>query len=175
MRIACLLGQGFEDSEFQKPFEEFKNAGHEVTVIGVKAGEELKGYHGQVTTRAEKGIDEVRPEEFDALFIPGGYSPDHIRANPAVVAFAAAFMDSGKPVFAICHGPQVLLTADRVRGRRMTAWKTVQGDLAKAGADVVDEEVVVDGNLVTSRQPADIPAFVRESLRVLGRMPARSR
>jgi protease I len=89
-----------------------------------------------------------------------------------MVDFTRAFMESGKPVFAICHGPQLLLTADQVAGRHMTAWKTVQGDLRKAGADVVDEEVTVDRNLVTSRQPSDIPAFIQKSLELLQRQPA---
>jgi protease I len=89
------------------------------------------------------------------------------------VRFVKAFMQAGKPAFAICHGPQLLLTADEYRGRRMTAWKTIQGDLKKAGVDVVDQEVVVDKNLVTSRQPSDIPAFIRESLKTLEQVPAR--
>jgi protease I len=172
MRIACLLDSMFEDSEFQKPYEAFRQAGHEVVVIGLQAGKEVKGYRGQVTARTEKSIDEVRPDQFDALFIPGGYSPDHLRINPAMVQFTAEFVKSGKPVFAICHGPQLLLTADVVRGRTMTAWPTVQGDLQKAGANVVDREVVVDRNLVTSRKPDDIPAFVRESLAMLEHRPA---
>ena len=87
--------------------------------------------------------------------------------------FVKAFLREGKPVFAICHGPQLLISADEYQGRRMTAWKTIQDDLRRMGADVVDQEVVVDGNLVTSRQPSDIPAFVRESLKQLEKAPAR--
>ena len=87
--------------------------------------------------------------------------------------FVKAFMTAGKPVLAICHGPQLLLTADEYKNHRMTAWKTVQGDLKKAGANVVDQEVVVDRNLVTSRQPSDLPAFIRESMKVLEHVPAR--
>ena len=173
MRIACLLDSMFEDSEFQKPYEAFRDAGHEVTIVGQQAGSELKGYRGQVTARAEKGIDEVRPDDFDALFIPGGYSPDRLRANPKVVQLTRELVQSGRPVFAICHGPQLLITADVVQGRTMTAWTTIQDDLRKVGANVVDQEVVVDGNLVTSRKPDDIPAFVRESLRVLEQRAAR--
>jgi protease I len=167
MKIACLLGQGFEDSEFGQPYEEFRKAGNDVIVIGTEARTELKGKNGKVTHAAEKAIADVAPDQFDALFIPGGYSPDHIRANPQMVAFAKAMTEAGKPILAICHGPQLLITAGVVRGRKLTAWKTIQGDLEKVGAEVVDQEVCVDGNLVTSRQPSDIPAFVRESLKLM--------
>ena len=117
----------------------------------------------------------MKPDDFDALFIPGGYSPDHLRADDRVVDFTRAFFERERPVFAICHGPQLLITADVVRGRTMTAWKTIQVDLAKAGARVVDEEVVVDRNLVTSRQPSDVDAFSRESLALLQRLGAATR
>lgn len=175
MRIACILDSGFEDSEFKQPYDAFQTEGHRVTVIGLQAGKELKGKKGQVTTKAERGIDEVTPSEFDALFIPGGYSPDHLRANPKVVQFTKAFFDSNKPVLAICHGPQLLITADVVKGRKLTAWQTIQDDLKKVGANVVDQEVVVDGNLVTSRKPDDIPAFIRESSKLLEKVPVSSR
>jgi protease I len=175
MRIACLLDSDFEDSEFQQPYDAFIKEGHRVTVVGLEPGKELKGKKGQVTTKAERGIDEVTPTEFDALFIPGGYSPDHLRANPKAVAFTKVFFDSDKPVFAICHGPQLLITAGVVKGRKLTAWQTIQDDLKKVGANVVDQEVVVDGNLVTSRKPADIPAFIRESSKVLEKVPVSSR
>src|SRR2546425_1540207 len=107
MRIACLLDRGVEDSEFEKPYNAFKEAGHEVTIIGHEAGKEITGSKGRVTGRTEKGIDQVRPDEFDALFIPGGQSPDHLRYSRQVNRFAAAMMDAGKPAFAICHGPQL--------------------------------------------------------------------
>lgn len=175
MRIACILDSDFEDSEFKQPYDAFLKEGHRVTVIGLQPGKELKGKKGQVTTKAEKGIDEVTPDQFDALFIPGGYSPDHLRANPKVVQFTKAFFDSSKPVLAICHGPQLLMTADVVKGRKLTAWQTIQDDLKKVGANVVDQEVVVDGNLVTSRKPDDIPAFIRESSKLLEKVPVSSR
>jgi protease I len=167
MRIACLLDSMFEDSEYQKPAEAFRQAGHEVTVIGVEAGRDLQGYRGQVRARTDMALDQARPEDFDALFIPGGVSPDRLRIHPAAVDFTRTFVNSGKPVFALCHGPQLMITADVVRGRTLTAWPTVQGDLQKVGANVVDCEVVVDRNVVTSRKPEDIPAFVRESLSLL--------
>ena len=172
MKIACLLENMFEDSEFQKPYEAFKQAGHQVTIIGLEAGKELKGSKGTATTRTEKSIDQVTPDQFDALFIPGGSSPDKLRINEKVVAFTRAFVDQSKPVFAICHGPQLLITARAVKGRTMTAWQTIQDDLRQVGANVVDRDVVVDGNLVTSRKPEDVPAFIRESLKLLEKVPA---
>lgn len=171
MRVACILTDLFEDSEFQKPYEAFGDAGHEVTIVGLRPGE-VKGLKGGVTAKVEKTFDEVKADQFDGLFIPGGYSPDRLRAHEQAVQFVRHFTDSSKPVMAICHGPQILITADAVKGRRLTAWKTIQSDLQKLGANTVDEEVVVDGNLVTSRQPDDIPAFIRESLRLLERVPA---
>lgn len=175
MRIACLLDSGFEDSEFKQPYDAFLQQGHRVTIIGLEAGKELKGKNGKVTTKAEVGIDQVNPEQFDALFLPGGQSPDHLRINPKVVEFTRSFMESGKPVLAICHGPQLLITARVVKGRKLTAWPTIQDDLKQVGADVVDQEVVVDKNLVTSRKPDDIPAFIRESQKLLEKVPVASR
>jgi protease I len=165
MHIACILAEGFEDSEFAKPAQAFRNAGHGVTVIGERKGVDLKGKRGKEKVKTDLSIDQARPEEFQALFIPGGYSPDQLRADPRFVAFVRAFRD--RPIFAICHGPQLLITADMVRGRTMTAWKTIQTDLKFAGANVVDREVVVDGTLITSRQPSDADAFIRESLDLL--------
>ena len=173
MKIACVLGPKFEDSEFKDPYEAFRAAGHEVTVVGLEAGAQLEGDKGKVKATIDKSFKDVKPDQFDALFIPGGSSPDKLRAHEDAVAFVKAFMRAGKPVFAICHGPQLLLSADEYKSHRMTAWKTIQGDLKRAGANVVDVEAVVDRNLVTSRQPSDIPAFIRESLKVLDQVPAR--
>jgi protease I len=172
MRIACLLDVDFEDSEFRKPYDAFREAGHEVVVIGLEAGKELAGKKGKEKVKAETDIGSVSPDDFDALLIPGGYSPDHLRADDRMVRFARTFVEKDKPVFAVCHGPQLLITAGVVKGRRMTAWKTIQDDLRIAGADVVDQEVVVDGNLVTSRKPDDLDAFDREALKLLERTPA---
>lgn len=173
MRIACVLGTMFEDSEFKEPYDALIAAGHEVTIVGLEAGGTLEGSKGKVKATVDRSFKDARPDQFDALLIPGGSSPDKLRAHDEPVGFVKAFMQAGKPVLAICHGPQLLLTADEYKGHRMTAWKTVQGDLKKAGASVVDEEVVVDRNLVTSRQPADIPAFIRESLKLVEKVPAR--
>jgi len=159
MKIACILADGFEDSEFRVPVDRLKAAGFEVVVIAEKEGQELVGKSGKERVRADRSIDSAIVEDYDALFIPGGYSPDKLREDPRFVGFVAGFDDAGKPIAAICHGPQLLLTADRVRNRTMTAWSTVQVDLRRAGARVVDREVVVEDNLITSRKPADLDAF----------------
>ncbi len=175
MKVACVLANGFEDSEFKQPYDALRGAGHDVTIVGIQAGQELKGDKGRETATVEKAFADVKPEQFDALFIPGGFSPDRLRAHPVAVDFTKAFFDAGKPVMAICHGPQLLIAAGAYKGRRLTAWKTIQADLRLLGADVVDEEVVVDRNLVTSRQPGDIPAFIREGLKLLAKEPASAR
>lgn len=167
MKVACLLDSLFEDSEFKKPYDALRKAGHDVTIIGLEAHKEVEGYKQQVAVETDQAIEDVRPDEFDALLIPGGMSPDHLRADERMVAFAREMMEADKPTFAICHGPQLLITAEVVEGRRMTAWPTIQRDLEKVGAEVVDKEVQVDGNLVTSRKPEDIPAFNREMLAML--------
>jgi len=165
MKIACVLSSGYEDSEFRVPFEKLKAAGHAVTVIGAKKGETLEGKGGKDKVDTDVAIGDVRADAFDALLVPGGHSPDQLRADDRFVAFTKGF--ANKPIFAVCHGPQLLITAAMVKGRTMTAWKTIQVDLEYAGAKVEDKEVVVDRNLVTSRKPEDLDAFVRESLRLL--------
>src|SRR2546429_6519828 len=167
MRIACVLDTDYEDSEFKEPYDAFRKAGHQVTIIGLKAGKELKGKKGQVTTKAEVAIDQARPDQFDALFIRGGYWPDHLRADPRMVGFTKELFDADKPVFAICHGPQLLITARVVKGRKLTAWKTIQDDLSQVGAAVVDQEVVVDRNLVPFPQPSAIPIFILKSMKAV--------
>jgi protease I len=172
MRVACVLANGFEDSEFKQPYDAFTGAGHAVTIVGLEAGQRLTGDKGRETATVERAFADVGPEGFDALFVPGGFSPDRLRAQAAPVAFVRAFFERQKPVLAICHGPQLFITAGTYKEHRLTAWRTIQGDLRLLGANVVDEEVVVDRNVVTSRQPQDLPAFIRESLRLLERVPA---
>jgi len=165
MRIACLLADGYEESELRIPFDRFWSAGHQVVAIGADKLRPVTGKHGEEQVELDFSIFEVDPADFDALFIPGGHSPDALRAHPAMVAFAHGFRE--KPILAICHGPQLLMTAGLVEGRTMTAWRTVQNDLRNAGANVIDAEVVTDGLLVTSRHPGDLDAFVAASLEVL--------
>jgi protease I len=167
MKIACLLGQGFEDSEFRVPYDRLLQEGYQVDVIGAKAGEELKGYKGKEKMKTDKAIDAVKPDDYDALLIPGGQSPDHLRVDSRFVEFVKAFDASGKLVAAVCHGPQLLAAAHLVKGRTLTAWSTVQDDLKQMGANVVDQEVVRDRNWITSRKPDDLPAFSAAIIEVL--------
>jgi len=158
-RIACLLAEGFEDSEFRIPYDRLKQAGYLVEIIGVNAGQKLEGERKRETATTDFGIDEVQVADYQGLLIPGGYSPDKLRADERFVAFVKEFDRTGRPLAAVCHGPQLLLTAELQRGRTLTAWKTVQSDLRQAGANVVDEQVVVDRNWITSRKPDDLEAF----------------
>lgn len=167
-RIACLLGPDFEDSEFQVPVDRLRAAGCSVEVIGTKAGETLAGDKGRVTATVDKGIDTVRPEDYELLLIPGGHSPDNLRADRRFVDFVKAFDQTGKPIAAVCHGPQLLAAAHLVRGRTLTAWSTIQDDLAQMGATVRDEPVVEDRNWITSRNPDDLEVFSDAILRRLG-------
>jgi deglycase len=173
-RVAMPTAQDYEDSEFTVPFDRLKEAGHEVIVVGSKAGEVITGKRGQSKATVDRAASQVTPSDFDALVIPGGYSPDHLRTDENVVAFVREFVDSGKPVAAICHGPQLLIEADVVDGRKVTSWPSVRKDLENAGADWVDREVVVDGNVITSRKPDDLDAFCREILSQLNDAPGRT-
>lgn len=169
-KIAVLITDEFEDSEFTSPAEAFRKAGHEVVTIEKQAGKTVTGKRGEAKVNIDKAIDDVRPADFDALLLPGGHSPDSLRGDERFVTFTRDFVNTGKPVFAICHGPQLLISADVVRGRKLTAVKPIVIDVKNAGADFYDKEVVVDKDqLVTSRTPDDLPAFNREALRLLGR------
>ncbi|WP_071458555.1 type 1 glutamine amidotransferase domain-containing protein [Bacillus massilinigeriensis] len=167
-KIACVITNLFEDSEYLEPSRAFMEAGHEVVSIEKEKGKEVTGKNGKVTTKVDAGIDEVNAGDFDALFIPGGFSPDQLRADDRFVDFAKAFMDAKKPVFAICHGPQLLITAKALEGRTATGYQSIRVDMEYAGVNFKDEAAVVCGNqLVTSRTPEDIPAFNREALKLL--------
>jgi protease I len=166
-RIACILAEGFEDSEFRVPYDRLRKEGFQVDIIGVEAGKELRGKNGKEKVRVEKAIDQVFADDYQALLIPGGYSPDHLRADPRFVEFVKVFDRSKKLIAAVCHGPQLLMTAGLVKGRTLTAWSTVQGDLKLAGANVKDEPVVKDGNWITSRKPQDLEQFSEAVVRSL--------
>lgn len=167
-KIACVLAHGFEDVEFSEPFQALRAAGHQVDVIGIKPSQELAGKRGKVTLTTDKSFDQAKPSEYDALFIPGGHSPDNLRAHEGAVRFVAELDRTGKTILSICHGPQLLMAARRVRGRTLTAWRTIQDDLRLVeGVTVRDEPVVVDRNWVTSREPDDIPQFIDASLQRL--------
>ena len=141
-KIAVLITDEFEDSEFTSPADEFRKAGHEVITIEKQAGKTVKGKKGEASVTIDKSIDEVTPAEFDALLLPGGHSPDYLRGDNRFVTFTRDFVNSGKPVFAICHGPQLLISADVIRGRKLTAVKPIIIDVKNAGAEFYDQEVV---------------------------------
>jgi protease I len=165
--IAAILTDMFEDVEYTKPVSAFRQAGHTVINVGLKAGVTVRGKSDQTPVHIDRLVAEVSPADFDALLIPGGYSPDKLRVDEAAVRFAGEFLASGKPVFSICHGPQLLITADVLRGRKATGYKSIMQDIKNAGAELLDQEVVEDGNLISSRNPDDIPAFIKASLKKL--------
>jgi protease I len=162
--IACLVGPEFEDSELKVPVDRLREAGHEVELLGTAGGLELRGKRGKVVVKTDAAVDERRPDQYDALVIPGGHSPDHLRTDHDVVQFVREFAASGRPIAAVCHGPQLLIEAGVVDGVRMTSWPSVRTDLRNAGAEVVDEEVVEDRQFITSRKPDDLEAFSRALL-----------
>lgn len=166
--IAFVLGEDFEDSEFRTPYDGLKAKGHSIDVIGAKAGTTVKGKKGMEEVRIEQAAGDVDASRYDALVIPGGYSPDHLRLDEAVVAFTQRMLRDGKVVAAVCHGPQLLIEAEGVKGRVLTSWPSVRKDLENAGATWVDEEVHVDGRLITSRKPDDLPAFTAAIAKQLG-------
>ncbi len=171
-RVAFIIDEMFEDSEFQKPYDRVKEAGHEAVVIGAKAGASLKGKKGKVTAKTDRAIDDVAAGDFDALVIPGGYSPDHLRTNIEMVGLVREMFNAGAPVAAICHAGWMLVEADVAEGRTLTSWPSIKTDLLNAGAIWVDREVVVDGNLITSRKPDDLDAFCEALLRQIEDGPA---
>jgi protease I len=166
-RIAALVDNGFEQVELVDPKKAFEAAGAKVDVVSPQNGK-VKGWKFKewgddiaVDTR----LEEARPDQYDGLFLPGGVmNPDRLRMNPKAVQFVRAFVDANKPIAAICHGPWTLIEAGGVKGRTMTSWPSLHTDLTNAGANWVDETVVVDRGLVTSRKPDDIPAFSRKAI-----------
>jgi len=160
-KVAVTITDMFEDSEYTQPAEALKKAGHELVHIGLKSGATVKGKKQGTPVKIDQTAKAVKVTDFDALLIPGGYSPDKLRVDEQVVRFVKEFVESGKPVCAICHAPQLLITAQVLRGRRITGWKSLIQDIKNAGAEFVDQEVVEDGNLISSRSPADLPAFIR--------------
>lgn len=166
-RIAALITDLFEDVEYAEPAEAFRKAGHTVVTVGLKKGATVTGKTRHSKVRVEQAVHDVSAGDFDVLFIPGGYSPDKLRVDPAAVEFVRSFVTSGKPVLGICHAAQLLITARALQGRRITGYVSIIQDIRNAGAEFVDADVVEDGNLLFSRNPKDIPAFIRASLRKL--------
>ena len=167
-RVAILVEQDFEDSELTEPLKAMKDAGAKVTVVGSGSQTSYRGKRGKATIKADFTADKVSAEDFDAVIVPGGYAPDKMRLHQPMVDLVRKAHDSGKVVAAICHGPQLLISADIVRGRRVTSWPSVAVDLVNAGANWVDEPLIQDGNLITSRKPSDLPIFNKAIIQALG-------
>ena len=162
-----MLDQMFEDAEFRVPYDRLREAGHEVDILGTEAGKELEGKRKDERVRTERAVNEVEPDGYDALVIPGGYSPDRLRTDLDAVHFAREMFVADKPVAAVCHAGWLLVEADVVADRTLTSWPSIKTDLLNAGARWIDREVVEDGNLITSRKPADLEAFSAAILRQL--------
>lgn len=166
-KVAVLATDGVEQVELTEPVKALREVGAEVVVVAPKSGQ-IQGFdHHDKKDKipVDRMLDQARPDEFEALLLPGGViSPDALRLEPKAIAFVKHFVTTGKPIAAICHGPWTLIDAGGVKGRKVTSWPSLQTDLRNAGADWVDQEVVTDHGLVTSRKPQDIPAFNRKMI-----------
>ncbi len=163
-KVAVLIGDMFEDVEYTKPAEELKKAGHQLVHVGVEKGSTVKGKEKQTPVKIDLAVKDARVHDFDALLIPGGYSPDKLRVYDEVLKFVRDFVNSSKQICMICHAAQLLITAQVIKGRKVTGYKSIIQDIKNAGAEFLDKEVVEDGNLLSSRNPGDIPAFNRACL-----------
>ena len=169
-KIAIVVDDDFEQAEFTGPRDALKEAGADVTVISTKGGEIHGMNHDKIadTFQSDKSIDEVNPDDYDALVLPGGaINADSLRMNKKVQEWANQFLKAGKTVAAICHAPWLLASSGAATGKKMTSWPTIQDDLRNAGAEWDDMEVCVDGNLITSRKPDDVPAFNQQIITAL--------
>jgi len=165
MKALIISADNFEDSELLVPYYRLKEEGIQVDVASMKAGS-IRGKHGY-EVEATKALKDVHAGEYDVLILPGGKAPAAVRKEKKALDLAQYFFEENRPVAAICHGGQTLISAGRVKGRRVTCYKSVVPEMKEAGALYEDAEVVVDGNLVTSRQPSDLPAFMREIVKKL--------
>ena len=177
IRVAILATDGFEQSELMEPRTALDQAGADTKIISIKDGE-IKGWNhkdwGQ-SVPVDDTLDSAKAQDFDALLLPGGVmNPDNLRMNPKAVAFVKAFFEAKKPVAAICHGPWMIIEAGAAKGRTLTSWPSLKTDIQNAGGSWVDRETAVDGNLVTSRNPKDIPAFNREILKLFAATQSRA-
>jgi len=168
-KVAILAADMFERVELEEPRRALEDAGATVEVVSIHDGE-IKGFDHfdpANAVKVDRMVEEASPDDYDALMVPGGVgNPDQLRGDENAVSFIRRFHEADKPMAVICHGPWVLVESGIVRGKRVTSWPTLETDIRNAGGDWVDEEVVVDGKLVTSRKPDDIPAFNREMLRI---------
>lgn len=165
MRVLTISADKFEDSELTEPVEALKSAGVDVDIASLSTGT-ITGKKG-AEVEANLDVDQADASAYDMLLLPGGKAPAQLRQSERVLGLARAFMDADKPVAAICHGPQILISADRVQGRRMTSYESVASELKAAGAQYTDKAVVTDRNLITSRHPGDIPAFIDTMLKAV--------
>lgn len=156
-----MVDNGVEDSEFLYPYYRFQEEGYKVDVVGPKANETYLGKHG-VPIKSNLSPTEVNIDEYDAVIIPGGSAPDKMRINKSLIKLVKEAYKKGKIIAAICHGPQMLIEADILRGKKATCWKSIVTDLKNAGATYINDSVVIDGKIVTSRCPTDLPKFCRE-------------
>jgi protease I len=173
-KIAILVDNLYQEMEVWYPYYRFEEAGAEVVVVAEKAGERYQSKTGY-PVESRISYEQANPADFDGVVLPGGFAPDHIRRHKAALDFVRAIDRDGKLVAAICHGPWIAISAGIVKGRRATCFFAIKDDLVNAGARYEDAEVVVDGNLVTSRKPGDLPAFMRASLEVAAKVPALAR
>ena len=171
-RVAMLVEDEFEDLELTGPLDALRAAGAVVVVVGPTQGASYRGKRGEAEVTADVAAGTARMRDFDALVIPGGHAPDKMRMRHAMVDLTRDAIEAGKPVAAICHGPQLLISANAVRGRTLTCWPSIAIDVKNAGGLYVDKPVVEDGNLITSRKPDDVPAFSDAIIRALSRVPA---
>ncbi|MEK0312470.1 type 1 glutamine amidotransferase domain-containing protein [Cohnella sp. 56] len=167
-KVAFLLEEGYEDSEMKNPYDALVENGNDIDIISTEKGKELKGKKGTVTYTSHLAASEASAGEYEAVVIPGGSSPAKLREDPAIIAFIGEADKAGIPIAAICHGPQVLAKAGLLDGKTLTGTASIQGEIEAAGGKFVDQEVVVDGHLITSRKPEDEPAFIRETIAKLG-------
>lgn len=171
-RIAMPVAAGFEDSEFTVPCQRLREAGHEVIVFGPEAGEVVEGKRGRARAEIQATPGDLDVEEIDALVIPGGHSPDRLRTDRDLVAWIRRFFDTGKLIAAICHGPLLLIEAEVVESRALTSWPSIRKDLENARARWIDQDLVEDANLITSRKPDDLEVFCKAILERLRRREA---
>ncbi len=175
-KVAILAADGVEKVELDQPRKELSQHGAQIELLSLKTGEIQARNHDLEpagTFDVDRAVSDVSVDEFDALVLPGGtVNPDKLRLDDSAVSFVRDFVNSGKPVAAICHGPWTLVEAGVVAGRKLTSYRSIRTDLRNAGAKVLDEEVVVDGNLVTSRSPSDLPAFCSTIVQQLAQAPA---
>ena len=163
MKVLIISADNFEDTELLVPYYRMLEEGHIVDIASMKKGK-IKGKKGY-EAEANKALKDVHPEDYDILILPGGKAPEAIRKEQKALEITRDFFDNNKPVAAICHGPQILITAGLMKGKHATCYRSVVPEMQEAGVNYEDKEVIVDGNLITSRQPSDLPAYMREIMR----------